>query len=361
MSQFFSRLNYSFGNEDWSTELQALKIKKDDNVICITASGDRPLHLLLDDCKSLTSLDINPIQNHLLNLKCAAMEILDYEDYIAFLEGTPAHANKMHSFKKILNNMNGESAEFWLKNKKIALNGVLYQGKTESLCKIISKVIRTLRPKKVKRLFQFDNLDEQKKFLSAEWDTFLIRKCFDVGLSPFLIRWFNSDPGLYSYVDPSIRLGSYIYNRMMHSLNCYLAKENPFLSLLFKGTISKEAFPPYLTAKGSEVIRTRLNRLTVKTMELNSYLETVPPESYDCFSLSDVASYVGQEDFNRMIRSVYRAAKPSARFCIREFSSSHKIPAELQSHFQRDQILEKRLESEDRWFVYRFMVGKIVK
>lgn len=46
---FFSHLSYSFGNEDHSVERRALNCKKADRVLCITASGDLPLHLLLHE------------------------------------------------------------------------------------------------------------------------------------------------------------------------------------------------------------------------------------------------------------------------------------------------------------------------
>ena len=83
--KFYQRLSYSFGNEDPITEQRALKIQPTDTVVCVTASGDRPLNLLVDDCKKIYSIDINPIQNHLLELKKHAMKELDFEDYLSLV------------------------------------------------------------------------------------------------------------------------------------------------------------------------------------------------------------------------------------------------------------------------------------
>ena len=85
MNDFFSRLSYSFGNEDWNTEYQALKVKPSDKVVCITASGGRPLNLLLQDCEQVVTVDANKIQNYLLKLKSAALKEVDYEEYLDFL------------------------------------------------------------------------------------------------------------------------------------------------------------------------------------------------------------------------------------------------------------------------------------
>ena len=69
MSRFYERLNYSFGNEDPFTELKALRIKPSDTVVCVTASGDRPLNLMSCPLEKIYCVDLNPIQNHLLSLK----------------------------------------------------------------------------------------------------------------------------------------------------------------------------------------------------------------------------------------------------------------------------------------------------
>ncbi len=69
MTTFFSRLSYTWGNEDWNTEREALQIGSQDTVLCITASGDRPLNLLVDDCHRMVAIDANQQQNYLLHLR----------------------------------------------------------------------------------------------------------------------------------------------------------------------------------------------------------------------------------------------------------------------------------------------------
>lgn len=357
-SVFFSRLSYSFGNEDWITESRALKIKSGDRVLCITASGDRPLHLLLDDCKEIVSIDANNIQNHLLNLKMAAMKELDYEEYLAFLGATPSH-NRKEVLPQVVASMSSESGQYWLQNKRSIAAGILYQGALEQWSKKISRVIRSLRGKKVKKLFELHNIEEQRKFVTKHWDQFFWRKAFDLALNPLFTRLVLKDPGLFDNVDSTITPGSYIYKRMNACLMSNLARESPLMSLFLKGKVEKDAFPPYLTNEGFDIIRKRVDRISTKTTDLISYLESAADNSFDVFSISDVASYIGQDDFNRLMYAIYRTAKPGARFSIREFLSRHKIPTELLPFFVRDSSLEKELEKEDRCFVYRFMVGHI--
>lgn len=358
--RFFSRLNYSFGNEDWQTEKEALQIEPNNRVICITASGDRPLHLLLDDCKNLTSVDANPIQNHLLNLKCAAIQSLEYEEYLGFL-GAISHDSREKTFRKVFDALHHDSAQYWLNNLKMIRKGILYQGNIERLTKLVTLAFNLARPRKIKQLFTMNDLEEQRKFLKTKWDTFFIRKVFDIALSRFLSNMLEIDPGLHTNLDPSICMGSYIYSRILKSLNQGLAKENLLISLIFRGFVGREAFPPYLKAEGFHTIKKRLSRISFRTQNVIDYLANSSANSYDRFSLSDVASYMNQEEFHHMIKNVYHAAKPGARFCIRQFSSNHKIPKEFEANFQREAALEQKLEHDDRCFLYRFMVGRIHK
>lgn len=65
---FYQHLNFSIGNEDWHVEKQGLRIAPGDRAICVTASGDRALHLLMTPCESIVAIDMNQIQNFLLEL-----------------------------------------------------------------------------------------------------------------------------------------------------------------------------------------------------------------------------------------------------------------------------------------------------
>jgi S-adenosylmethionine-diacylglycerol 3-amino-3-carboxypropyl transferase len=357
MTSFFSLLRYSFGNEDWRTEEVALDIQPQDKVLCITASGDRPLNLLARQCQKIVCIDANPVQNHLLQLKIAAMGLLDYQEYLAFLGATPGKERRK-ILQLLLPHMDSQAAQFWMKHEKMVSKGVLYQGTVERLTSIVAKIFTLTRGKKVKRLFAMNNIDEQKKFLRDEWDSYIWRKLFNLLLNPLIVRFFIKDPGL-SNVGSNIKPGTYIYDRIHASLESELAKKNPLLSLLLRGKVSQDAFSPYLTESGTQVIKTRLSALEIRTSDVIAYLDSLSGPTFDVFSLSDVASYLSYPNFIRLLKNIIKTAKPGARFCLRQFLSSYEIPPNLQPFFIRDKALEKRLERKDNCFVYRFFVGTV--
>lgn len=360
MGSFFSRLSYSFGNEDWKTEQDALKIKSGDRVVCITGSGDRPLHLLLSEGQEVVSVDANIFQNQLLHLKAAALQSLDHHQFLSFL-GAKKGESPLSLYPKLFSHLPPASIQFWNAHLRMVSKGVLYEGCIEKWCQFLAFLIGWMRKKKMQQLFAFENIEEQKKFIQEKWDNAIWKGAFAVGLHPWLTRLFLKDPGLYDHLGENIRPSTYVRERINEGLGRHLAKDALLVNLVFKGKVPESALPPYLQKEGSQVIKERLPRLKTQTQDILSYLESMPDASFDAFSLSDVASYLSEKDFLRLAKAVLRTARPGARFCMRQFMSNYQIPSELADHFKRDEKLEKKLDAEDNCFVYRFTVGEIRK
>jgi len=360
MSDFFSQLSYSFGNEDWVTEQKALQVEPESRILCITASGDGPLHLLMQECQNMVCVDANPIQNHLLRLKIEALKALDMPQLLAFLGATNS-STRLETLSSLLPNFDEEAKEYWLENQKRIHHGILYQGASEKRTRQVSFLYRLFRGNEIRRLFQTKNLEEQRLFLETEWNHTFWRYAFKIGLSPLVAKWIIKDPSLFSNIDPDYKVSDYVYDRMMASLHNQHARTNYILAWILQGKLSLEALPPYLTEQGGNKIRPQLAKIDLQTANVITYLESIPENSFDRFSLSDVASYMDQQSFLRLLKAMFRAAKPGARFCMRQFMSRYKIPDGLKPYFQTEPALEKSLEEEDKAFVYHFTVGKILK
>lgn len=361
MANFYGKLSYSIGNEDWKTEQAALQIKPSDRIICVTASGDRPLNLLTSECNEIVAIDANPIQNHLLELKMEALKVFNFQEYLQFL-GIESHHNRIDLFNKVAQNLSAQCRQFWLMRNKSIKKGIIYEGTIEKLCKFLSQMVHMLRgSSKVKKLFEFDCIEKQKAFLESDWKTKGWQKALEICLNPWLTRTFVGDPGLYLSIGKNITPGRYVYDRMNAFLEKNLAKESLLLSLILNGKPMKEAFSPYLTETGAKQIVPRLDRLKTETAHLVDYLEAAPDQSFDCFSLSDVASYLTYPDFVRLVKAVVRTGRPGARFCMRQFLSTHEIPLHLRRYLVRDQKREDELQRDENCFIYRFMVGHVKK
>ncbi len=356
--KFYHALNFTLGNEDWEVEQQALRVNDGDRVLCVTASGDRPLHLLTTPCADIIAVDMNRVQNYLLELKLTAIAHFDYEKYLAFLGCRPT-ACRIRLYKELRPHLSPETAAYWSQHKKLLQRGVIFQGMTERLMNKIAILFSFIARRKIQTLFSFTEIEAQREYVTNNWDSPLLKRIFSVMAHPRIRRLMISDPGLNAYVDSSICPGNYIYERMIRYLHHHLAVDSPMMHLLFKSGLKAEAHFPYLSFEGYQAIRRAPQRLRLVTANVIDYLHAQDKESIDCFSMSDIASYMSQKHFQQLLLGINRAAKPAARFCLREFMSKHQIPEPLSAKFVRHEALEQSLELAEKHFIYRFMVGHI--
>jgi S-adenosylmethionine-diacylglycerol 3-amino-3-carboxypropyl transferase len=357
-SRFFQTINYASVNEDWRTEAAALRIGPSDTVLCVTGSGDRPLDLLPHLPERIVAIDLNPAQNRLLVLKMAAMLQLPFEEYAAFLGLHTASGEwRMEVWRRLRGELPVDSQVFWQSREHMIRAGVLYQGRWERHYRRVSRLARLLRGRAIRTLFEFDDIEDQRIFVHAQWDTTWWRKIYRPLCSPFVSRLFFGDPAFYAHV--AVPVGPVLYERMLASLERYLARENFMISLVLRGRLPQSDLPPYLTPDGYAAIRGLLGRIDIVTADVVTYLHAQAPGTFSRFSLSDVPSFLTADGFNRMTLGVIGCAAPKARVCIRQFLTRYSLPPHLESRFAREPELETRLAAEDRAFAYEFFIAEV--
>ncbi|KAG6334616.1 hypothetical protein ID866_4477 [Astraeus odoratus] len=89
----FRTFIYSFTWEDPFVDMEYLDLSHDDSMLVITSAGDNALHYAIAaQPKRIHCVDMNPCQGHLLELKLAAVNTLEYNDFFA-LFGRGFHPN----------------------------------------------------------------------------------------------------------------------------------------------------------------------------------------------------------------------------------------------------------------------------
>ena len=119
-TRFNNKYIYAFTWEDSRVDQRLLKIGSDDVVLCVTSAGDNLLdYLVSSNPRRIHAVDLNPNQNHLLELKIAAFQALPYVDFWRlFGEG------KHTSFRELLihrlsSHMSSQALQFWLTNANV--------------------------------------------------------------------------------------------------------------------------------------------------------------------------------------------------------------------------------------------------
>jgi betaine lipid synthase len=88
--------------------MQHLNVNENDSILCITSAGDNALHYAIDgNPRRIHTVDFNPCQGHLLELKLACINSLEYDDFwLMFGEG------KHPRFREVSSNLSFSIEEF---------------------------------------------------------------------------------------------------------------------------------------------------------------------------------------------------------------------------------------------------------
>ncbi|KAL8942789.1 MAG: hypothetical protein Q9216_001474 [Gyalolechia sp. 2 TL-2023] len=116
-TQFNHDYLYAFTWEDPRTDQRLLQINDNDTVLCLTSAGDNLLDYLVNaNPRRIHAVDLNPNQNHLLELKVAAFQALPYVDvWKLFGEGRHPDFRKL-LLEKLSPHISSQAFQFWLKH-----------------------------------------------------------------------------------------------------------------------------------------------------------------------------------------------------------------------------------------------------
>lgn len=352
---------FSACNEDSRSELRAFGSLQGKRVACVTAGGGRVLNLIAGRPSEIWAIDLNPAQNALLELKLAGLRELDHEPYLAFL-GVRESTDRLATYESRLRGHLSKGAQrFFDERPALVSGGPLLQGKLERFFTRLAVVLRLAHPRGLERLFAFDDLEEQRRYLSR-FDTFLWRTVAENVARRSFMRLFSGDPGFYRYVPEHIPLHRKIYERVHGYFHNHLARDNSLLQLVFFGRyVFEPALPIYLNAETFADVKAALDEVSVHTVTagVDEALVHAGPEAFDAFSLSDISSYLDDSAHARLFAEVVRSARPGARLCSRSNLYHRPLPQAVARRVRRDLELERDLAVHDHSCVHEFVVGEI--
>jgi S-adenosylmethionine-diacylglycerol 3-amino-3-carboxypropyl transferase len=359
VKDFLKTVNYSSSNEDSLSEIRALRIRDTDTVLCITGGGARPLDLLSESPGKIVSIDMNPCQNHLLELKIAAIRALPYTELLEFL-GVYAACNRLETYGWIRGSLTGPAREFWDSHPSAVRRGVLYQGRWEQYFRKLAWCVGCMRPRLRDRLFRCTGVPDQARLWNDEWNDAVWRGFLRIlSLRP-VWRIAFGDPGFYLHVPGSFSIHAYLTERFTGAFSRVLASDSPFARLLFFGRYEAErGLPLYLRRERIDAIRANLPRVDIVTGSLSDYLGSCPDNRIDKFSLSDFSSYTDVSEYDAVWKGIVRCAKPEAVACERQFLVKREPPAGVRPFIVRDERLERELSESDNSIFYTFVVASI--
>ncbi len=351
----FHGIVFNMSWEDPEMDRRALRVGPGDTVVSISSAGCNPLNFLCQNPDKLITIDGNPAQNAMVELKLAGIKTLDHATFFdIFAARGPSVVSKVYR-SRLRPNLSPRSRAFWDRNLWMAHRGLYDFGKMG----IAARIVRFILPligiskKHIEEFFELRSLDEQeamyRKYVEPRlWGPVVQRLCES--------RWFmylcGVHPRQLDLVDGRHGIYAYVKERIEYVLTKVPIYDNYFLSVTATGRFRNNRVPPYLLEENFETLRNNLDRVTVVNGWLGPYLDTLEAGSVNKFNLLDIFDWMTPELFEGTLESVLRVAAPEAKLIYRSGSYELPPPPSIRKRLRHHAELSKELLAIDRSATY---------
>jgi S-adenosylmethionine-diacylglycerol 3-amino-3-carboxypropyl transferase len=306
---YFSKLNYTLGNEDTSVEVELVKKFNPKSVFSICGSGGRSLPLMSEDTQNLTMADLSLEQLLLAKLREATYKQLSYSDFLIFwgynnFENLDLSLQRKAIFNQLV--LDNETKEYFSKLfDEIQFDTLLYLGKWEKTFQTLAKINRSILGKKFDQILKFNELSYQRNYYQRNFPLMKWKMVL------FLLgnrAMFNALLYKGSFIEKNIPESHFeFYQRTFnHLFSNTIAGESFFLHLCFYGKIAFESGIPIEAKEETHARIQSLNSVTFNYVKEDFVTHLAKGETkYDFLSLSDVPSYFNgdlERNFMQIIR-----------------------------------------------------------
>lgn len=265
-TQFKDEYIYAFNWEDPRVDQRLLNIGNDDVILAITSAGDNVLDYLQHNPRRVHAVDLNPAQNHLLELKVACFSSLEYADvWRIFGEGKHPNFREL-LVSRLSPHLSSQALQYWLNHTEVFSarhgRGLYETGGTRIAIKLVRVLFKTLGLSSVvKRLCSAGTLNEQREIWPRIRKVLLSKPLFwavvgtewfawkAAGVPPAQRRMIQQghldDNGLDEESTPLSRIsGQAMWNYVLNTLdpvvqNTLINNDNYFYLLCLQGKYSR--------------------------------------------------------------------------------------------------------------------------
>jgi S-adenosylmethionine-diacylglycerol 3-amino-3-carboxypropyl transferase len=342
-SKFFTELGYSTCWEDPEVLKIALSVTERDTVLSVTSGGDLTIGLLLENPRQIVSIDLNAIQNYLLELKLACFRVLDYPDMLAFLGIRPS-TKRLRLFETLRPHLSPSALNYWSEHPTLVENGCLHQGKQDCYFFNFSRLLcLLLGRKKIETLLKLKDLSAQKRFFDGEWNSRRWRWIFDLFFSRTVMSLFM-DSAHFRLVK-NLRFGPLIRKQVDDVLRDHPIWENYFVHwVMTRSYPGGNCMPPYLREENFETIRSRVDRISIVTEEIETFLAWQRSGSFSKFNLSNIFDWIDDNVFIVLLQEIDRVAGPNSRLCYYNLLRRRVVPGTFNSFTRYGELAEHLLK-----------------
>jgi len=358
------RLLYGQVHEDPRLELECLTPVLGDPIAIVSSGGCTALSLLAAGASDVRAMDSNAAENHVLELKLAALTALDVDDASGFIGARPmAPAARLAVFRSLAPFLSEVSRAYWEAHPGALGRGVLGAGASERFMHFLAGVVRLLvHPReRIDRLLACRTLDEQRRIYETEWNSRRWRMLFKVLLGRRGLTAAHEAAMFQHVANP--RFAEHFHARFAHTVTMLPVADNYFLhyALTDRYSDDQEGQPPYLSASNRAPMRDTAERVTLVDATFTDYLRTLGDQTLAGFSLSNICEWLDTDGIDALFAEVARTARRGAIVCFRNFVGWTEVPERWRRTIVEDRARGEKLFARDRALVNRrFAICRVV-
>jgi betaine lipid synthase len=358
-AQFKKEYIYAFTWEDTRVDHRLLRLDSHDVVLAITSAGDNILSYALSSPARIHAVDLNPNQNHLLELKVAAYTALSYADFWK-LFGEGKHS-KFRSllYSRLSPHLSSRAFQYWLSNAYIfesKRSGGLYDtGGSRHAIRVVRLLSTALGFRsQIKKLLTAKTLNEQREIWHNKIRPLLMSRLlsyFVVSSEKFLwaalgvphnqLAMLEADhlttesvtnspssslPLGHSEEELKAGRGQAVWDYMVQTLDpvietTLIGEDNPYYLVCLQGSYSQRCHPDYLKPMSHQKLSrgSAFDGLRIHTDEINEVINRLAPGTLTVAVVMDSMDWFdpGAETATIQITKLNRSLKLGGRVLLR--------------------------------------------
>ncbi|KAK1690312.1 hypothetical protein BDP55DRAFT_627998 [Colletotrichum godetiae] len=353
-TQFNDEYIYAFTWEDSRVDEHLLKLGSDDVVLAITSAGDNILSYAMQSPARIHAVDLNPTQNHLLELKVASYTALPYGDFWK-LFGEGKHPDfRSLLLNKLSPHLSSRAFQYWLNNVHVFTNtkgyGLYDTGGSRHAIRVFRWISRVFGCRAaVKELLSTKTLNEQREVWRTKIRPALLSKLVcklvvsqesflwaALGVPKNQLAMIENDHAESEAVkgpSPTARKvrSHAIWRYMVDTLDpvaeqTHIAANNPYYHVCMTGDFTRRCHPDYLSEKAHAKL-SRANAfdgLRIHTDEIDEVINRITPGTLTVAVIMDSMDWFdpGAPAAAAQITKLNRALKMGGRVLLRSSALS---------------------------------------
>ena len=332
----FSDYMYAFTWEDPRVDMEVLSFRPDDVILAITSAGDNALAYACSSTppKMIHCVDLNPYQNHLLELKLAAIASLSFEDFYDMF-GNGSHKKFLKLLvTQISPHLSSYALEFWIQNahRFDSLMGGLYRSGYSGTALSISQWAFWLAGcgQAIKDMCETTSVVEQERLYITKIRPVLTNPLLSqcVAANPvFLWRSLGVPLNQKNIFQEETTTLDYITDTLdpLPSRSLF-SKDNYFYRLCLLNSYSSDSCPDYLIEENFNKLKERSpDSFLLHTRTIQTCVESMDEQTLDKAILMDHADWFDRDgkELTVEVLAIRRAMKDGG---LVMFRSAAKMP-----------------------------------